>query len=114
MHEIKQVLIKLRMKVECRNQAVNGMEGEEIVDGVGVDEELVGGAQQHGGAEVGEREGDGAPEIGIAGRKPCARSPSPSPSPSTTNQMNVDSAFLFFSYHHHHHHHHQSINQSIN
>jgi hypothetical protein len=43
------------------------VEGDEIVDGMRLDEELVGGAQQHGGPEIGEREGHGAPEMDIAG-----------------------------------------------
>lgn len=55
------------MNVESTNQVVNGMEGDEIVDGVRLDDELERGAQQHGGAEIGEREGDGATEIAIAG-----------------------------------------------
>lgn len=48
------------------NQMVNGIEGDEIVLRMGLYDEFVGGSEQHRCREIGEGEGDRAPEIDIA------------------------------------------------
>jgi hypothetical protein len=42
-------------------------EGDEVVARMGLDEELVGGAEADGGPEAGHGEGDGAAAVDVAG-----------------------------------------------
>lgn len=44
-----------------------GFEMDEIVNRVGLDDELIGGLQPNGGPEVAEAEGDGAAVVNVAG-----------------------------------------------
>lgn len=48
-------------------QMREGFEMDEIVNGVGLDDELIGGLQPNGGPEVAEAEGDGAAVVNVAG-----------------------------------------------
>ena len=48
-------------------EGVEGGEGDEVVARMGLDEELVGGAEAHGGPEAGHGEGDGAAAVHVAG-----------------------------------------------
>lgn len=43
------------------------MEADEIVEGMRLDDEIIGRLQANGGPEIGEGEGDGAAEVDVAG-----------------------------------------------